>query len=64
MKSILLTGKSNKSLDLLLELAHELGIKTHVLTEEQLEDAGLISAIKEGRTGKFVDTDRFLEDLK
>ena len=64
MKSALLTSESNKNLKILIELADRLGIKTQMLTAEQLEDIGLIKAIKKGRTGSFVDTDKFIGGLK
>ncbi len=64
MKSAILTSASNKNLKILIELAKQLGIKTKILTEEQLEDIGLSKAIKQGRTGDFVDTDEFVNSLK
>lgn len=64
MKSVILEGNSEKALDLIIALAKELGIKAKFLTEEQIEDAGLSRAIKSGRTGKFVDTEKFLQGLK
>jgi len=64
MKSAILTSDSNKNLKILIELAERLGIKAKMLTEEQLEDIGLIKAIKHGRTGNFVDTEKFVNTLK
>jgi len=64
MKSAILTSDSNKNLKILIELAERLGIKTKMLTDEQLEDLGLIKAIKHGRTGSYVDTDKFISGLK
>lgn len=64
MKSAIFTSDSNKTLELLLELAKKLGVTAKVVTEEELEDAGLVKAMKEGRTGKVVDTDKFLKGLK
>ena len=64
MKSVLFSGKSEKSIELLIELAKQLGIKTKVLSQEEIEDAGLLKAIKKGRTGKFIDSDEFLKNLK
>jgi hypothetical protein len=64
MKSAIFTSESNKTLELLLELAKKLGVTAKVVTEEELEDAGLVKAMKEGRTGKFVDTGKFLKGLK
>jgi hypothetical protein len=64
MKTAILTSDSNKNLKILIELAERLGIKAKMLTEEQLEDIGLIKAIKQGRTGSFVDPDKFIAGLK
>lgn len=64
MKSAIFTSDSNKTLELLLELAKKLGVTAKVVTEEELEEAGLVKAIKEGRTGKFVDTNKFQKSLK
>lgn len=63
MKSALLTSGSNKDLKLLLELSKEIGLKSKLLTEEQVEELCLVNAIKKGRTGSFVDTDKFLSSL-
>ena len=64
MKSAIFSTESNKTLELLLELAKKLGVTAKVVTEEELEEAGLVKAMKEGRTGKFVDTNKFLKSLK
>ncbi len=64
MKSAILTSDSSKNLKILIELAERLGIKTKMLTEQQLEDIGLIRAIKHGRTRSFIDTDKFIGSLK
>ena len=64
MKSAILTSDSNKNLKILIELADRLGIKSKMLTEEQLEDIGLVRAIRKGRTGSFVDTDKFIGGMK
>ncbi len=64
MKSAVISGSSAKSLQLLLELAKQMGMKSKVLTEEEMEDAGLAIAIRSGRTGKFLNTEKFLKSLK
>ena len=64
MKSAILTSESNKNLQILIELAEKLGIKTKLLSDEQLEDIGLIKAIKSGRTGKLIDASKFMDGLK
>ena len=64
MKSAILTSDSNKNLKILIELAERLGVKARMLTDEQLEDIGLIKAIKKGKTENFIDTDKFINSLK
>jgi hypothetical protein len=64
MQTALLTGSSKAEFSLLIELAKKLGIKTTLLSEDELEDMGLAKAMKEGRTGEFVNTESFLKRLK
>jgi len=64
METAILTSRSKSDLKLLLELAQKIGIKTKVLTHEEIEELGIILAIKDGRTEKYVDTDKFLEKIK
>ena len=64
MESAIITTDSKNDLQLLLTLAKKMGIKSKLLTEEQLEDLGLKIAIDKGRTGKFVDTRKFLRSLE
>ncbi|MCP5063971.1 MAG: hypothetical protein GY936_16130 [Ignavibacteriae bacterium] len=63
MNNALLTSGSNKDLKLLFELSKKIGLKSKLLTEEQVEELCLANAIKKGRTGSFVDTDKFLSSL-
>ena len=63
MESAILTTNSKKDLRLLLVLAKKMGVKGKILSSEQLEDLGLKNAIKKGRTGKFADTEKFLQKL-
>lgn len=63
MESAILTTNSKKDLQLLLILAKKMGVKSKILSGEQLEDLGLKNAIKKGRTGKFVNTEEFLQKL-
>ncbi len=63
MQTAILTSQSKSDLKLLLELAQKIGIKTKVLTHDEIEELGLILAIKDGRTGKYVDTEKYLEKL-
>jgi hypothetical protein len=63
MNSALVTSESKKDLELLLKLARKINIKVKFLSKEEEEDLGLIKAIKDGRTGKFVDTEKFLKKI-
>ena len=64
MKSAVITSNSSKTLQLLIDLAREMGLKSKVLTNEEIEDAGLTKAIRSGRTRKFIETEKFLKSLK
>ena len=64
MESAVLISKSKTDLSILLTLAKKLGIVTHRLTTEEIEDMALINAMKTGRTGEYVDTGKFLKKLK
>ncbi len=64
MKTALFTSEKEADLQLLLELANRLGIKTRVLDEEEMEDLGLVRAIEAGKTGEFVDTEDYLKKLR
>jgi hypothetical protein len=63
MATVVLHSNSKANLKLLTDLAKKIGVTAKYLTTEEKEDIGLLSAIKKGRTGKFVDTDQFFEKL-
>ena len=64
MQTVVLIGKSKASLKLLTDLAKKLGISVKYLTDEEKADIGLFNAIKQVRTGKYVDTDDFIKKLR
>jgi hypothetical protein len=41
-----------------------MGIKARILTDEEKEDIGMFNAIKEGKTGQYVNNDDFISKLK
>jgi hypothetical protein len=63
MQTAILRSESMSDLKLLLELAKKLGIKSKVLTLNEIEEIGLANAIKEGQTGEYVDTNEYLKKL-
>lgn len=64
MQTAILSGSSSGNLSLLIELAKKLGIKASILSEEEIEDIGLARAMKQARTNEFIDTDKFIKQLK
>ena len=63
METVLLSSDSQQDLKLILQLAKKLGVSVKKLSKEDIEDMGLSIAIKQGRTGEYVDTDAFLSEL-
>ena len=63
MKSAILTSGSDKDLKLILELSKKMGLKSTLLSTEQIEELSLINAIKTGKTGTYVDKEKFLNSL-
>jgi len=64
METAVLISDSKSNLAVLLALAKKLGISVKRLTEEEIEDLGLVNAMKKGRTGKYIDTDKYLAKLR
>ena len=64
MKTVILSSESESDLQLLIELANKLGMKTQLLTEEDAEDLAMVYAIEKGKTGEYVDTQDFLKSLR
>ena len=64
MKGAILHTNSDKDLNLILHLAKRLGISTKKLSKEEIEDWGLSEAITEGKTGEYINTDSFIEELR
>lgn len=66
MARIILTGKSKKKIELIAELAENLGLnvrREHPKNDEE-EEKAMINAMETGKTGEYVNSDIFLEQLK
>ena len=63
METVVLHSNSKANLKLITDMARKIGVTVKYLTDNEKEDIGLVNAIKKGRTGKFVDTDSFIEKL-
>lgn len=64
MESAIFRAKSKTELKLLMDLAKKLGIRVKWLTREDLEDYGLARAIKLGKSGQLLDTEKFLKSIE
>ena len=64
MESIILKSESKDSLNLLLKLAKKLGIEAAFLSQEAIEDISMANAMKQGKTGEFVDAEKLIKDLR
>lgn len=63
METLPLQNNSKKDIALLQNLAEKIGLKTHKVSVEEMEDIGLAYAMKKGRTGKYVNVESYLEKL-
>lgn len=64
MEGVILHTKSGKDLNLILKLARKMGISVRRLSREEIEDLCLAEAISEGRTGEYVNTKSFIDELR
>lgn len=64
METLLLTGEKKSEMNLIAEIARKFGIKTRKLSMEDMEDLGLLKAIKEGETGEYVNTVQFIDSVR
>lgn len=51
-------------MELVSQLAKELGISVKYLTDDETEDIGLFKAMKDGCTGESVNVDDFIKKLR
>jgi len=63
MSSVILSSESQQDLDLIIKLAEKLGISIKKLTKKEIEETALSIAIREGKTGEYIDPDSFLKEL-
>jgi len=63
MQKAILESESFSDLKLLLDLAKKIGIKSKILSEEEIEEIGMANAIKKGQTNEYIDTNEFLKKI-
>ncbi|WOK07871.1 hypothetical protein RT717_04420 [Imperialibacter roseus] len=64
MKTAILSSDSDSDMKLLIELANKLGIKTKILSKEDAEDLAMVYLIEDAKTGEYVDTEDFINNLR
>ncbi|MGE5356440.1 MAG: hypothetical protein ACM3PT_09410 [Deltaproteobacteria bacterium] len=64
METVVLNSESKEDLKLLTDLAKKIGVQVKFLKKDETEEIGMLSAILNGRTGEYVDTESFIESLK
>ena len=64
METLILSGDNKSEMNLIVEIARKFGIKATKLSLEDMEDLGLIKAMKVGETGEYVNTDKFLDSIR
>lgn len=64
METLILQSKSKKDIALFVELAKKAGLQTRLVDSAYVEDLALASAMEEGRTGSFGDTESYLSKLR
>jgi hypothetical protein len=64
METLLLQSKNKKDITLFRSLAKKMGLQSHKVSLQEMEDIALAYAMKKGRTGKFINTVAFVQKLK
>lgn len=63
MDRVIISPRSKADMKLLLEIAEKMGFPAKILSEEEMEDWGLLQAMKESHDDEYVAKDRILEIL-
>lgn len=64
MNSLLLKSNSSEDLDLIRQLALKLGLEATELTDEDVEDLGLLKAMEEDKSQDYVSREEVMKKLK
>jgi hypothetical protein len=63
MKGIVITPKSQTELKFVTDLLKKLGISTSTMTDEEMEDLGLLKLMKAANKSKTVSRDSVMKKL-
>ncbi|MEO8086060.1 MAG: hypothetical protein ABI763_04525 [Bacteroidota bacterium] len=64
MNSFVITPRSKKEYQFLIDLIHKLNLNTSELSKEEIEDAGLLFLMKQADRSKTVSRDTIMKKLK
>ncbi len=64
MSSIVVSPKSRKEFQFVSELLSKLGVRSKVVSDEELEDLGLAVMMKDVDRSEFVDETEIVQKLK
>ena len=64
METLILTGDRKSEMRLIAGIARKFGLKTRKLKIAEIEEIGLLKAIKKGESEEYVDTDQFVKSLR
>lgn len=64
METAILKSRSKADMETLMKIARKFGITIRILSEEDQEDMGLLAAMRQGKTGRYVDTKSFIKKLR
>jgi hypothetical protein len=64
METAILKSRSKADMETLIKIARKFGIVIRLLSEEEQEDMGLLAAMRQGKTGRYVDTKSFIKKLR
>ena len=63
MQTVVIQSNSKADFKMITDIAKKFGAKIKILKDEDKDDLGLLKAMMEGRTGKYVNTEAFLKKL-
>jgi hypothetical protein len=64
MKTLLVQSASKQDLKMMVAIAKNMGLKTKILNQSEMEAIALAQAMDKNRTNEYVNTETFLQKLK
>jgi hypothetical protein len=64
MKAVLVQPKNQREMDFISQLLNKLGVSSHLMTEEEIEDLGLSMMMKNADRSKKVSRESVMRKLR